>query len=199
MRKRAVSVTRPTTVARISQRRASASTASRFSGSTIASMRSWLSDVSASTAFMPGSRFEMRATSTSMPAPALAAVSDAAHDSPAAPRSCTPTASLASSSSRHASMSRFSSNGSPTCTDGRLASSPSSNDCEASTLAPPMPSRPVAEPSSTARLPGPSARASTSRSFGRMPRQNTFTSGLPRYVSSNTASPPTVGTPTELP
>ena len=39
---------------------------------------------------------------------------------------------------------------------------------------------PVDEPSSTARLPGPSARASTSRSFGRMPRQNTFTSGLPR-------------------
>ena len=53
-RKRPVSVTRPTTVARISQRRASSSTASRFAGSTIASMRSWLSDVSTSTAFMPG-------------------------------------------------------------------------------------------------------------------------------------------------
>ena len=51
-------------------------------------------------------------------------------------------------------MSRFSSNGSPTCTDGRLASAPSSNPADASTLAPPMPSRPVDDPSSTARLPG---------------------------------------------
>ena len=90
-----------------------------------------------------------------MPTPPLAAVSDAAHDSPAAPRSCTPTASLRSSSSRHASMSRFSSNGSPTCTDGRFASSPASKPADASTLAPPMPSRPVELPSSTARLPGP--------------------------------------------
>ncbi len=63
-------------------------------------------------------------------------------------------------------MSRFSSNGSPTCTEGRLASSPSSNDAEASTLAPPMPSRPVDDPSRIARFPGPSARARTSRSFG---------------------------------
>ena len=63
-------------------------------------------------------------------------------------------------------MSFFSSNGSPTCTDGRLASEPSTNPADASTLAPPMPSRPVDEPSSTARLPTPSARASTSRSFG---------------------------------
>ena len=54
-------------------------------------------------------------------------------------------------------MSRFSSNGSPTCTDGRFASEPSSNPADASTLAPPMPSRPVDEPSSTARLPAPSA------------------------------------------
>jgi len=199
MRKRAVSVTRPTTVARISQRRATASTASRFAGSTIASMRSWLSDVITSTAFMPGSRRATRAMSTSMPAPAFAAVSEAAQESPAAPRSCTPTASRASSSSRHASMSRFSSNGSPTCTEGRFAPSPSSNDADASTLAPPMPSRPVDEPRSTARFPGPSARARTSRSIGRIPRQKTFTSGLSRYVSSNTTSPPTVGTPTEFP
>ena len=94
-----------------------------------------------------------------MPAPVFAAVSDAAHEMPAAPRSCTPTARPASSSSRHASMSRFSSKGSPTCTDGRLASSPSAKPADASTLAPPMPSRPVAEPSSTARLPTPSACA----------------------------------------
>ena len=93
-------------------------------GSTIASIRSWLSDVITSTGFMPGSRLATRATSTSMPAPVFAAVSDAAHDRPAAPRSCTPIARPASSSARHASMSRFSSNGSPTCTDGPLGLGP---------------------------------------------------------------------------
>ena len=77
-------------------------------------------------------------------------------------------------------MSRFSSKGSPTCTDGRFASLPSSKPADASTLAPPMPSRPVDEPSSTARLPSPSALASTSRSVGRMPRHRTFTNGFPR-------------------
>ena len=77
-----------------------------------------------------------------------------------------PTTSPASSSARQASMSRFSSNGSPTCTLGRLASSPSLKPAEASTLTPPMPSRPVDEPSSTARLPSPWAWPSTSRSVG---------------------------------
>ena len=56
-----------------------------------------------------------------MPAPPFAAVSLVAHVSPAPPRSCTPTARPASSRARHASISRFSSNGSPTCTLGRLA------------------------------------------------------------------------------
>ena len=41
-----------------------------------------------------------------------------------------------------------------------------------------MPSRPVVEPSSTARLPGPEAAPSTSRSTGRAPRHSTLTSGL---------------------
>ena len=121
-RKRSGAVTRPTTVARISHRAASSSTASSRSGVTIASIRSWLSEVSTSTGSMPGSRLATRATSTSIPTPPLAAVSDAAHDNPAAPRSWTPTASLRSSNSRHASISRFSSNGSPTCTEGRFVS-----------------------------------------------------------------------------
>ena len=108
-RKRPVSVTRPITDARISHRRHNASTGSRFSGVTIASMRSWLSEVITSTPFIPGSRLGMRARSTSIPAPVFAAVSEAAHEMPAAPRSCTPTARPASSSSRHASMRRFSS------------------------------------------------------------------------------------------
>ena len=45
----------------------------------------------------------------------------------------------------------------------------SPNPADASTLAPPMPSRPVDEPNSTARLPTPDARASTSRSCGQQP------------------------------
>ena len=56
-------------------------------------------------------------------------------------------------------MSFFSSSGSPTCTEGRFSSAPSSNPADASTLAPPMPSRPVDDPSSTARFPAPRARA----------------------------------------
>ena len=49
---------------------------------------------------------------------------------------------------------------------------------EASTLTPPMPSRPVLEPSSTARLPGPEAMPSTSRSTGSAPMQSTLTRGF---------------------
>ncbi len=52
------------------------------------------------------------------------AVSLVAQVSPAPPRSWMPTTRPASSSTRHASISRFSSKGSPTWTLGRLASSP---------------------------------------------------------------------------
>ncbi len=48
-------------------------------------------------------------------------------------------------SSRHASSSRFSVNGSPTCTVGRFSSIVSSNSAEAM-VAPPTPSRPVLAP-----------------------------------------------------
>jgi hypothetical protein len=50
-----------------------------------------------------------------------------------------------STSSRHASISRFSVNGSPTCTVGRFASIVSSNSALA-IVAPPTPSRPVLAP-----------------------------------------------------
>ncbi len=110
---------------------------------------------------MPCSRRGMAVTSTSMPMPPRLAVSLVAQVSPAPPRSWMPTTRPASSSSRQASMRRFSSKGSPTCTDGRLAASVSSSEkpADASTLTPPMPSRPVVEPSSTARLPTPGGRA----------------------------------------
>ena len=55
-RSRPVSVTIPMTFARISQRSAIASTASRFPGSTMASMRSWDSEVITSKGCIPGSR-----------------------------------------------------------------------------------------------------------------------------------------------
>ena len=61
-------------------------------------------------------------------------------------------------SSRLASMSSFSANGSPTWTDGRLDGSSSVNVALARTDAPPIPSRPVAEPNRTTRLPGPGRR-----------------------------------------
>ncbi len=51
-------------------------------------------------------------------------------------------------------MSSLPAKGSPICTLGRIAAEPSSNDALASTEAPPMPSRPVVEPKSTASEPG---------------------------------------------
>ena len=87
----------------------------------------------------------------------------------------------ASSSARQASISRFSSKGSPTCTLGRLASSPRRRRSR------PTPARsrrrcrrapsstPAARPGCPRRAPG---RARAGRP-GRSPRHSTFTSGLP--------------------
>ena len=79
-----MSVTTPTTVARTSQRRQMAITSSRSSGVTIASIRSWLSEVMTSKGSMPGSRRGTAATSTSMPMPARLAVSLVAQRQPGA-------------------------------------------------------------------------------------------------------------------
>ena len=88
-------------------------------------MRSWLSLVITSNGSMFGSRRGIWSRYTSRPRPALLDVSLVAPVRPAAPRSWMPTTSPARINSRHASISRFSSNGSPTCTLGRLASSSS--------------------------------------------------------------------------
>ncbi len=109
-------MTFPITVARTSQRVQIAITSSRSEGSTIASIRSWLSLVMISCGCMPSSRHGTAVTSTSIPTPPRDAVSEVAHVRPAPPRSWMPTTSPASSSARQASISRFSSNGSPTCT-----------------------------------------------------------------------------------
>ena len=114
------SVTVPMTVARTSHLAQMAATAGHDSGVTMASMRSWLSLVITSQASMPSSRRGTAETSTSMPTPPRPAVSLVAQARPAPPRSWIPTTSLVSSSSRQASMSRFSSKGSPTWTLGAL-------------------------------------------------------------------------------
>ena len=114
-----------------------------------------------------------------MPDFPAAAVSVRAHVSPAPPRSWMPSTSWPSYISRQASMSSFSVNGSPTCTDGRRAGPSSSKVADASTDTPPMPSRPVFAPSSTTTLPTPRAADSWMRSFGMTPRHSAFTSGLP--------------------
>ncbi len=89
------------------------------------------------------------------------------------------TTSLRWMSSRQASMSFFSVNGSPTWTLGRFSSSVSSNSWLASTLAPPMPSRPVLEPMSTTWLPTPLAMARTMPSVRMRPALKALTRQLP--------------------
>ena len=65
--------------------------------------------------------------------------------SPAAPMSWMPTSASVCITSRHASSSSFSMNGSPTCTAGRFSADFSSNSADA-IVAPWMPSRPVFAP-----------------------------------------------------
>ena len=110
------------------------------------SMRSWLSLIMISQGSMSASRSGTRSACRSMPTSPLAAISLDEEVMPAAPRSCSATSRSARSSSRQASSSFFSVKGSPTCTDGRFSSRVSSNTWLASTLAPPMPSRPVLRP-----------------------------------------------------
>ena len=172
-------VTSPMAVAQTPHFSAVLSTASSLSGATSSSIRSWDSLARISCGSIEGSRSGTRSSHTRMPVPAAAAVSVSAQVSPAPPRSWMPTTSSASYSSRHASISSFSMNGSPTWTDGRRCSLPSSKVALASTDTPPMPSRPVLAPISTTTLPGPAASFFCSRSTGSTPRQSALTNGLP--------------------
>ncbi len=173
------SVTFPITATGRPQRSQTARTASQRSGRTIASIRSWDSEIITSNGSMPGSRRGIEPSSIRIPVPARSAVSDVAQVIPAAPRSCSPSTRPRSISSREASMSSFSANGSPTWTLGRLDVSASPNVALARTLAPPIPSRPVVEPKSTTRLPGPGAAARVSSRSSSRPIAMTLTSGLP--------------------
>ena len=131
--------------------------------------------------------------------PKSAAISDSDEAMPAAPQSCNDSTSADETSSTDDSMSFLPVNGSPTWTDGRFSDEPSSSSWLASTEAPPMPSRPVVAPYRTTSWPATVAFARMSRSTGSSPTHIAFTRQLSRYDSSNTASPPTVGTPTQLP
>ncbi len=94
---------------------------------------------------MAGSRRGTRSRSSSQPTPPAEAISTDEQVSPAAPMSWMATMASPAISSRQASSSSFSVNGSPTCTVGRFASESSENSAEAM-VAPWMPSRPVLEP-----------------------------------------------------
>src|SRR6266511_2777677 len=68
------------------------------------SMRSWDSDSMISYGVMPVSRWGTRDSSTSMPVPARAGISEHAHARPAAPMSWMPTMAPVAIASRHASV-----------------------------------------------------------------------------------------------
>ena len=80
-----------------------------------------------------------------MPTPPLPAISTDELVRPAAPMSWMATMASVAISSRHASISSFSVNGSPTWTVGRFSSASAANSAEAM-VAPWIPSRPVFEP-----------------------------------------------------
>jgi len=174
-------VTSPITVAGTSQRAQILRKASRSAGVVTAIIRSWDSLIKISGGVSPWSRSGTVSRSTAMPTPPAAASSVVAQAIPAAPRSPIATTTPAAYNSRQHSISSFSMNGSPTCTFGRFARSPSAapNEALASTDAPPMPSGPVGEPNRITLLPGPLAAASL-RSLCRItPRQSALTSGFP--------------------
>ena len=62
-----------------------------------------------------------------------------------------------------------------------------------------MPSRPVFAPTITSRSPWDSARADITRPSSMMPTHITLTSGFSLNDSLNSISPPTFGTPMQLP
>ena len=195
-----LATSRPTTAASSPHRSQTPRTSSRRDGCTIASIRSCDSEVRISNGSRPGSRSGTASRSSSAPRLALDADSDTAHVRPAPPRSWSPSSRSRSTSSSEASISSLPANGSPICTLGRLSSAPSSIVRLASTDTPPIPSRPVAAPNSTRSEPSCTSRAEvTSRSAGAIPTHITLTLGLAECAGAKWTSPPTVGTPMQLP
>ena len=183
---RPLSVTVPIAAPPTSHFSHSSSTAASLAGSTTHSIRSWDSLTITSKGSMPASRSGTSATSMSIPTSPLEAISEAEEVRPAAPRSCSATIRPRSSSSSEHSSSFFSSKGSPTWTLGRLstAPSPSESSAEASTDAPPIPSRPVLAPNSTSTFPGPAAALRTSPSLRASPSAIALTRQFVSYGPS---------------
>ena len=128
---------------------------------------------------MPGSRCGTSARSISMPLSPRLAVSQVEQVSPAAPMSCTPTtASGCWKSSRQASSKSFSMNGSPTCTAGRSAFDSSVRSREAK-AAPAEAVAARARADVENRIARAGGRAAPDLVVRSVPRQKTFTSGLP--------------------
>ena len=116
-----------------------------------------------------------------MPAPSRA-ISDRDEARPAAPRSWRDSTRPLSTSSRLVSISFLPVKGSPIWTDGRFSCDSSPSSWLASTLAPPIPSRPVVEPKRTTACPVVRARARVTRSAGTRPTHIAFTRQLSRYA-----------------
>ena len=154
-----------------------------LAGSTTASILSCDSEIMISNGSMSASRRGTLSTATSIPTPPAEAISAEDEVRPAAPRSWRATSKPRSSSSRQHSISFFSSNGSPIWTLGRF-SSPSASSAEASTEAPPIPSRPVEAPSSTTKLPDPLAAERTIRSACASPTHIALTRQFCSYGAS---------------
>ena len=193
---RPVSVTVPQAAAWTPCERKWVNASSTRSGSTTSMKRSCDSERSTSNASMPGSRVGTASRSTSSPVPAAAAISDVAHAMPHAPRSWHATGSKESI----ASISFLPMNGSPTCTwDRRVACSSCSPSSSEANAAPRIPSRPVVAPTIRRMFPGPAAAALRISPRRTSPAARAFTNGFPSYRSSNDVSPPTLGTPYELP
>ena len=133
-----------------------------------------------------------------MPAPSDA-ISASAEARPAAPQSCSDSTSPRSTSSTLVSISFLPVNGSPTCTArplvgvflAELLAGEHGRAADAVAAG-----RRAVEHD---ELAGPRAFARVTRALGRIPTHIALTRQLSAYASSNTASPPTVGTPTELP
>ena len=196
---RSPSVTSPITVTVTSHFLQIAKNRSICFGSTIAHIRSCDSDIKISSGDKVASRSGTRSSSTFMPPLPPDANSLVAQDKPAPPRSWMPTTKSSANISSEHSIKTFSTNGSPTCTAGRLAGPEASKVSDARTDTPPIPSPPVLAPYKTTKLPAPAALASLISLCFITPTQSAFTSGLPIYVSSKTTSPPMFGRPKQFP
>ena len=131
-------------------RRQRAPNSSRRSAAIDTTMRSWASDSQTSHGSSPGYLRGTRSRSTSAPTPS--AISPTADDRPPAPQSVMP--EYRSSAPTSASISSFSTTGSPIWTLAPATSPVVASIVADENVAPRIPSRPVAPPSTTIRSPG---------------------------------------------